>query len=395
MNRHKRYYISRNLLIMNPLKSFMEAIDNYIQSREKWLDSCCGCIGWRGGLRGLKLFFNPSKTKKNIMIMDAVHEKARDAIKAKNLNILSHFVKSNMNGMSNGRGKKLLNLFLQTTKKDDYLGIYSFLPSKLVKEVDKNYKKDMVIGNNYKFIHDRYLASGAYGSANSFKPVGALNTDNTNNLVIKVFNPGMQSSQEFEHECIMFDEALQILRDDIDDKRYDFAPTHFGVGDQHCAIMPRLYGMPLATYIDQNANDYIEQTLFSSLFSRLWKLHNKTHITHHDLHRKNIFVLDAFQNVFFLDFGLAKRHSNMYTEEAAKGMECDLAYAFYGLMRTRYKIGDNSCRLTIGKVKNDFPAFNNWFDFYDHINLDNIIRQANNMLQSTKYRNQYYRIRKK
>ncbi|MCP4109280.1 MAG: hypothetical protein GY749_27765 [Desulfobacteraceae bacterium] len=73
MNRYKQIYIDNLVKTKNPYDAIVTAIDEYVKTRQAWLDGK-GCLSWRGGWKDGRLFFNSDTTTNNISIMEGVQK---------------------------------------------------------------------------------------------------------------------------------------------------------------------------------------------------------------------------------------------------------------------------------------------------------------------------------
>ena len=313
--------------------AFAYAIERYIISRQEWLNDSIGrftIFGLRSQFQGMKLFYNKSKTKKNIQIMRQIQQHLYDKdlspkeVRQKVLNLRSGLT-------SNGRARELVDVFLNLTAP----GPPQILP------VTGARPESIVFYNGEMYTQDVELGSGVFGRAQlwSSKAGGmfVVKTQHTYDEMMTKVLPEMRAlplDEQEEAAREILDQELRKANPPIVEKEifewvfqnigmnYPRSRSGAGLGRaelhqradffQHIPssveaeeqiISPFIRGVQLKKFA-QNNKHYNEVDMTMSCFDFLYHL-NICGVAHGDAHEENFLVLDDFQTVFLIDYGKA------------------------------------------------------------------------------------------
>lgn len=326
-------YISETASQRKPLNAFRAGVERYIEIRQGWLDRGSSSFGWRGKLAGGRLFFNRRKTEQNINIMrnilniiDDEHRPFKQKVTA--ISSLKHRL------TAKGQGRKLVETFTSTALSEES----AYIPSREALE------NSIYVAPEATYHRKEVLGKGAFGQVSRFQ-----NERTGRKVVLKGMHKEDTEDDALEYEAYLFQQVYNLL-----------GRPYFGIDAISAAlpqpvsgesvkrvVMPEIPGGNLIAFI-RDYPDYDEEALFFSIFNFLWRMHKELRIVHNDCHCGNIMILDAFYNVFFIDFGLAGQLVDNGFDMAHK------REVFYRVMRKdigRIIINMFYLRKLVGKVK--------------------------------------------
>ncbi|MCP3968056.1 MAG: protein kinase family protein [Lentisphaerae bacterium] len=442
MDRYSKKYVRDAIVHGNPIVAFCWAAASYIRVREGWLrNNTVKNYGWRGGWKSGKLFFNKTKTQRNVNTVRSIVDFSLTSIGSNGFNIdgFKHHVRLAQRQLTKkGRGNLLVSMLMDTVKAKDLARFTPGQVKKLKIYTDTDLYNRLTNNNTYRgYVYDlnrkRYddnnlylksgnlyrghkeISSGSYGDVHRLRNIDTHGYD----LVMKVMESDgdMSRSNRFEspafnplvangnveiaarREGTLFNEVLNTLGIDI--LLHDtFDADYYPESGDHKIIMPYIRGYTLLNTINRTrASRFDQYDCFDQILQFLFMMHSMCRITHNDLHLNNIFILNSNSFIpFFIDFGYGKKHENVDPAgtsqadiEFRKAVIIDIAWIIVDILHCR-EIRNNrsSENLHFKKLVAEYPTLKNWI-YPFRIDITELIRRTNLLLDNRR-RKLYHRV---
>ncbi|MCP3967553.1 MAG: hypothetical protein GY750_11715 [Lentisphaerae bacterium] len=345
MNEFILQYADESNKTLSPVSAITNAVDSYIRIRQQWVTQKKTGLGWRGSFKSGRLFFNRSKTHKNIKIMQDIKNILEDRVHSYDYKIYQ--IKEKCKHLSShGMARQLIDKFLESSISRNR----AYLNSELTRS------NSVYIEN-----HRGYDVSDILGQGQDGVVKRLMQRNGNNDLVLKTMTGKNVNKQALLNEVSIFKEVYDTLgrpyfNIDSQVRLLDNIPFHNQCG----MTMPEIPGTSLSDYV--LTKEYDEEMVFYAVFKFLWILHEKLQIIHGDAHTGNIMILD-FYNVFFIDFGRGKKfymQDNQFHIDVAK----DLAAVVSQLLVCR-NIKGIKCNQSLAQIIDQYGLYCWFTNFFD------------------------------
>ncbi|MCP3966445.1 MAG: hypothetical protein GY750_13460 [Lentisphaerae bacterium] len=341
-------YYNDNHNCMDRLYVMQKTCLRYIESREKWMDSCIP--RYRGGWRSLRVFHNPAKTQRNINAMEKVNELLAVYLKNENegkrnnsfpqlINQINGYVNSFSEG---GHGRQLLQQFIREARKD-----YSSYEGS-IKAPEDIYSFRRYIGgpriNSYNRLEVIFAGKHSHVIRMSRQRRGSIILKQVYRIPDDSRGGDLVGSVKNEAGCFADFYKLQfrnnIFYEDNSTGHLDNLTHNYkdiGWHQKKVAasfVMPDINGTEFLKFFNVRYHKSEKRLALDNIFRALSDIHHKQEIVHGNIKLDNILITPE-SNAFFTGFRGGECNEKNITEDLFNLM-CCIVYRKAVLARRQY-----------------------------------------------------------